>query len=96
MELSDPKIKKILIFYLKKDSRIFREMEPFNKTSCISEGNFLRLKNKKSYSRKTNVLNFRKWNFLASSLKILQVLKNKNFKYFEITANFACWKNFSK
>ena len=60
MELSDHKIKKILIFSLKKASRIFREMEPFKRTSCISGGNFLRSKNKKGYSRKNNVLNFRK------------------------------------
>ena len=45
MQLSSPKIKKVLIFSQKKTFLIFGEIELFKKTSYISGGNFPSSKN---------------------------------------------------
>ena len=55
MELSDPKIEKVLNF-LKNSFSFIWKMELFKRTSYISEGNFLSSKNKKTYTEKNSYI----------------------------------------
>ena len=81
MRFSIPKIKNvlILIFSQKKAFIILQEMEPFLKNSYISGGNIARSKTKRNQLRK-NILYFRKWNFLAPSLRKLLIYQDENLK----------------
>ena len=73
MQLSSPKIKKLLIFSQRKTFFIFREMELFKKISYISVENFSGSKNKKIPLRK-KFLYFAKWNFLTPSFNIITLI----------------------
>ena len=81
MELSDPKIEKVLNF-LKNSFSFIWKMELFKRTSYISEGNFLSSKNKKTYTEKNSYIS-RNGTFCPKHIKFfIFFLRNFFFLYF--------------